>query len=332
MNTAFDYVSSFEEYEFQQLKKHLKRDRLERRCFLSGHALNLQARQTAGFKVNRYLSGEMTGAMFVSGLQSKVVPPSRSGAVETFGFTQPARNKIRRAVENSQLDLKYFLTLTFAPSAAQPWHLDENGNIRHDYAKYRLSRLFDALQIHCKRKFNEALLYVWVAELQKNGNIHFHVLLNRRLPLEYYRRLWNIGNIDVQYISDSNHAVNYMRKYMTKTDNALIKGNRYGIASGLRETMKPIENIICCADSNDLQDGNKDHVEVLDLIKAMKDEIETGGGIVLDFGFSIPAPRRSREYIDKKTKQKKKSKGVHKKLAGNLYQLITEHDFDSCPF
>lgn len=330
MNTVFDYCSSYEEYEFQKLKKHLASDRLERRLFLAGNPLSLKVQQTVGFKVRRYLSGEMTGAMFTTGLLNKIVPPSRSGSIETSGFTAPARQKIRRAVENSDLPLNYFLTLTFAPSTCKAWEKDEKGNIRHDFAKFKLHRLLDALTKNIKRNFKKDLLYVWVAELQKNGNIHFHVLLNHRFPLEYYRRRWKVGNIDVQYINDNNHAVNYMRKYMTKEDNAIIKGNRYGIASGLRETMKPLEENICLNRTGEINDEHKPHVDVMDLVKVMRQEIENGGGIVLDFGFNIPRPRRERLYKDKKTGKHKRSKGVHKKLADNVYQLIT--DFEEIPF
>lgn len=318
----YERFASFADYERNLLYKSVRSCRLERRLYLADKRIS-QAQQTSGFKVRKYNSGEMSGAMFTTGLTGKIIPAVRSGAVETFGFTVPARNKIRRAVENSELPLQYFLTLTFAPASCQPWQKDSVGNIRHDFAKFRLHRFLDALSKHVKRRYSEELSYVWVAELQKNGNIHFHILLNKRLPIAYYRKLWTVGNTDIQHIQDSNHAVNYMRKYMTKEDNSLIKGNRYGICAALRKTMKPLEEIITSRINSEPVKDEKNHVDVLNLIQAMRSEIEFGGGTVLDFGFSIPRPRRERFYIDKKTKERKKTKGVHRKLADNVYQLIT---------
>lgn len=329
MNLArYDYVSSFEDYRLQVLKKHLYSYSLERRLFLLDNSRPVQ--QSAGFKVRRFNSGEMTGALFTTGNQSKVIPSPRAGSISTASFTLPARQKIRRSVENSALPLNYFLTLTFAPKQCHEWEKDENGNIRHDFAKFRLHRLLDALTKHCKRRYNEKLLYVWVAELQKNGNIHFHILLNQRLPVAYYRKLWTRGNIDVQYINDNNHAVNYMRKYMTKEDNAVIQGNRYNICAELRETMKPIEEEICRATTVEIKDGISSHASVLNVVKSMREEIESRGGIVLDFGFNIPRPRRERQYLDKTTGKKRRTKGVRRDLADNVYQLINSDE--SLPF
>jgi hypothetical protein len=40
------------------------------------------------------------------------------------------------------------------------------------------------------RKEFKALQYLWVAERQDNGNIHFHIILNKRLPIRKYNALW----------------------------------------------------------------------------------------------------------------------------------------------
>ena len=40
------------------------------------------------------------------------------------------------------------------------------------------------------RKRFKALQYLWVAERQDNGNIHFHIILNNRLPIRKYNALW----------------------------------------------------------------------------------------------------------------------------------------------
>ena len=314
-----------------------------------------ESRFSAGFKVRQYSSGEMTGGQFTTGHQTKIIPPSRCGALETTGFTQSGRNKIRRAVENAGVDLNYFLTLTFSPSLLKPWHLDQNGKVRHDYAKHKLKNFRDALTKQCKRRYNDKFLFVWVAELQKNGNIHFHMLMNRRFPIHpYYIKkddasrtkhyfpkvkgktpfnltdLWNQGEnaVDVKYINDSNHAVNYMRKYLTKDEESVIQGNRYNISTELRERMKPTEtNIVLLHDDEIAEFGTG---STMAIIKAFRDDIESRGGTVLEFGVSIPAPRRSREFVDKKGK-KRQSKGVQKKLAGDVLRLITG-GYEDTPF
>lgn len=40
------------------------------------------------------------------------------------------------------------------------------------------------------RKEFKALQYLWVAERQDSGNIHFHVIINQRLPIRKYNALW----------------------------------------------------------------------------------------------------------------------------------------------
>lgn len=48
-----------------------------------------------------------------------------------------------------------------------------------------LNKFLTALRKHFAR-----LQYVWVAERQKNGNIHFHLIINRYLPIARYNGLW----------------------------------------------------------------------------------------------------------------------------------------------
>ena len=43
--------------------------------------------------------------------------------------------------------------------------------------------------VQCRKKF-PALQYFWVAERQDNGNIHFHMILNKRLPVGRWNALW----------------------------------------------------------------------------------------------------------------------------------------------
>lgn len=78
--------------------------------------------------------------------------------------------------------------------------------------------------------------YVWKAERQKNGNLHFHILTNTFIPAGEIRLIWNrlqykLGfitkfyekhghydpnSIDVKKVKNESGMVNYMLKYMLK--------------------------------------------------------------------------------------------------------------------
>lgn len=331
--------------------------------------------QRLGFKVRRYSSGEMTGGCFFSGSRSASSPPPvRSGVLESSTFTQRARIKIRRASECSPVDLKYFVTLTFSPRSLcvdwrnvkwgktkpdgyttpfltdatglpapvlQPWHFNDNGSVRHDFAKYKIKKFLNTCSVFAFRRDSSAhdlaltfgpqlpvmrMQYVWVAELQENGNIHFHILTDKYFPIAKLSEWWNqsTNSVDVKRLDDSRHAINYMRKYMTKDENSLIQGNRYFITKGLHDAMKPEEEIITSSIPDDVnQVPWGEGASVREMLQAMKTEITRHGGTVLDFGFSCPAPRRSRLFKDKKTGEKKWSSGVSRQLSSFVLSAIS---------
>lgn len=84
-------------------------------------------------------------------------------------------------------------------------------------------------------KRRPGLLYVWKAECQDNGNVHFHVTSNAFYHYEKLRRDWNkainkLGYVDRSGLDSPNstdvHAVSkvknlagYMIKYLSKSDN-----------------------------------------------------------------------------------------------------------------
>lgn len=43
--------------------------------------------------------------------------------------------------------------------------------------------------VQCRKKFTN-FQYFWVAERQENGNIHFHTIMNKRLPVGRWNALW----------------------------------------------------------------------------------------------------------------------------------------------
>lgn len=97
--------------------------------------------------------------------------------------------------------------------------------------------------------------YLWVAELQKNGNIHFHILVDRPIHHKEVRNLWNKAQEKLGYISafesknghrDPNstdiHSLKsiqnpsaYITKYMSKQESPQrkIEGRVWGSSKNL---------------------------------------------------------------------------------------------------
>ncbi len=320
LQAQYGSFRSFEDYQLRQ-KLRTAEGRAE---FYKQHAVEHVSR--SGFKVRSYRSGEVTGAQFTTGRQGKVLPSPRRGELITDGFTVQAKVKIRRAVECADSFLGKFCTLTFAPSMLNPWELDAQGNIRHDFAKYKLKKFLNTCSVKQKR-LGRILNYVWVAELQENGNIHFHILWDQFFDIKWLTKIWGQANnsVDIQRMNNPVHASRYMRKYMTKDESCEIHGNRYNISAGLRATMKPIEKLIAditATEAEQFPEAAKSFSGLRHTLLSLQEDIEERGGTVLDFGFSIPMPRASVEYTTKKG-EKKRSKGVDPRLGKGLISLLT---------
>lgn len=282
-----------------------------------------------GYKVNLFPSGEMSGAMYSRNTQSR--PPRMFGSAVSLKMTHSARQKIRRAVENSPYNLNVFMTLTFAPSVERKklscadlndYATFRNPPVSHSYAKKELVRFLNTLSKRQRRTVDERergeyLQYIWTAELQKNGNIHFHILLNTRFPIFWLTRTWKQANnsVDVKSLTNGDHAARYISKYISKDEASTIEGRRYYITEGLRESMKP---------STIIYEGLQMKKEIQEILQAMKEDIESEGGTLLDFGFHIPKPKRSRPYKDKKGK-KKFTKSTSSRIQAPLLELLDEH-------
>lgn len=330
--SRFDSPESlFGKKTFWQLRRELQSDSQRRTAFLRDNLPDCSSH--LGFKVRSYRSGECTGAQYLTGAQYKVIPPARTGEVETTTFTRASRVKIRRAAECSQRLLKFFCTLTFSPSHLRPWELDEGGAVRHDFAKYKLKKFLNTCAVKQKR-LNRVLSYMWVAELQDNGNIHFHILWDQFFDIKWLSKVWNQANnsVDIEKMNDSLHAAYYVQKYTTKdANNGAIKGNRYFISGELRSRMKPIENILFECSAEDLQESHEALDEIHENLRLIKDGIESRGGQVFGYGFSIPRPRSSKEYTDKKTGERKKTKAVDPRLSRRVLKFISPV-YESSPF
>lgn len=98
--------------------------------------------------------------------------------------------------------------------------------------------------------------YFWRAEAQKNGNIHFHLLIDKYLPKEELQKHWNnclisLGYIDefekkfshrnpptthIEQIPSNQTIIEYVIKYVGKSESdRKIEGRIWGMSDKLRE-------------------------------------------------------------------------------------------------
>jgi hypothetical protein len=290
----------------------------------------LVASEVPVFRFSRFVTGEISAAYYLSGNVSKVKPPARSGPVETTCFRQKAKTKVRRATECSSVPLTTFVTLTFSPRKVHAETPELIECFRHPllddfigptfpvvdqvWAKSKLVNFRKALTMktnrqidcklaemglpeigppekrHLKHRANHQLRFLWVAELQESGNIHFHALTNKYIPVAYLRKIWSHGRSNIKKLNDAEHAARYMVKYMTKDERAVIRGNRYNISACLREDSKPVYI--------DHAEGST-AISMRKSINLMRLLITENGGYVIGtggFGINIPHPRRSKAY------------------------------------
>ena len=140
-----------------------------------------------------------------------------------------------------------------------------------------LKNFIDAL-----RKRYPAISYVWRAEVQKNGNIHFHILTDHFIPMHYVSYLWNkiqfkngylheymakkghmhAPSTEIKKVKNDKDLSKYMRKYMIKNlkkkageqlkmelNQRLITGKLWGCSDNL--LLKPYScevDALSCAD------------------------------------------------------------------------------------
>lgn len=117
------------------------------------------------------------------------------------------------------------------------------------------SRFIDRL-----KKDKGVQFYIWRAEPQENGNIHFHILCDRFIEWEWIRNVWNglqsrleyidafeqknghrnPNSTDVHELKKINHVARYICKYMTK-DKPLrkIDGRIWGCSSDFHKLRNP---------------------------------------------------------------------------------------------
>lgn len=131
------------------------------------------------------------------------------------------------------------------------------GKIDDYAAKRAFSRTLDKL-----KKYNFITEYVWRAEVQKRGALHFHMISTRYIPRERLRRIWSNAlratgemkgftvkyglkdtqGVNIKEVYSTEGAVKYIQKYLSKDSKGkrAIKGRQWGASDGLR-AFKPLD-------------------------------------------------------------------------------------------
>lgn len=187
---------------------------------------------------------------------------------------------------------------------AESYYLDK-GELKIKPKKYRLTFLtvtLPAKQAHTDQKIKSVVLnnfinklryhkkdlkYIWRAEPQENGNIHFHFILNLYVEMKLCDKLWHdslelLGYVTayekkwksrfpptnrIEYVYTAKQIVGYATKYMTKIEdrrkidgrnwyasqklNAMIKGETHISREWERDMLESLRKVgLYCAEND----------------------------------------------------------------------------------
>jgi hypothetical protein len=127
----------------------------------------------------------------------------------TYIITQAADKKVFNSKFNSSFIYKVgFLTLTLASK-----QIHSDNEIKQ--------ALLNQFLIECRKRYNMEN-YVWRAERQKNGNIHFHILTDSFLPYREIKQMWNRIQNKLGYVD--RFETKYRHKQPNSTDIHSLRG------------------------------------------------------------------------------------------------------------
>lgn len=127
-----------------------------------------------------------------TGTLSRSAASRMKRAIEYLGLISKSKKVWNPAKFNHFFFKQSFITLT----------LPERQRHSDNQCKLLLLKPFiDAL-----RKKYPSLSYVWKAERQKNGNIHFHIVTDHYIPIRYINNRWN------RILWDNGYLKQYMRQ------------------------------------------------------------------------------------------------------------------------
>jgi hypothetical protein len=140
------------------------------------------------------------------------------------------KRSIRELAEGKKLNR--FLTLTLDPKLID----------RDDPVAY-INKAFAKWRTYLKRQFHVSITYIRVLEFQKNGNPHFHILVDRFISQVWIKQSWQaVGGgqfVNIKFV-DLHHISRYLSKYLTKDLllSAPKRSRRVTVSRGLRLLVK----------------------------------------------------------------------------------------------
>lgn len=153
-------------------------------------------------------------------------------------------------------------------------------------------KLLDSFLIKVKKK-HDIKHYLWKAELQKNGNVHFHIILDKYIHWRTIRSIWNKIQEKLNYISDfeakhghkdanstdvksikSSKIVSfYISKYITKKEKykecRKLEGRVWGCSDSLRE-LKYYEKVVNTYIYENFETYNNTDYEFFQILREMQ--------------------------------------------------------------
>ena len=168
----------------------------------------------------------------VYGIQSgKNQSGKKSGSVKSEGNLNRSKKNLRRLINANVTGHDLFITLTY-----------ESNMLDIDKGKNDVKNFVKRWNYERKKENKESLKYVYVAEFQKRGAVHFHCLFFNvgYIANKDLRDLWGHGFVRVNKIDDVDNVGAYVVKYMQKDmiDIRLSSKDLYGRSRGLKS---PIE-------------------------------------------------------------------------------------------
>lgn len=181
------------------------------------------------------------------GLVSPAVARLIGKKVDLLLQISPYQTVFNPITSKSQRFQLVFITLTIPAQDEQPAH------------RSIMKECFKPIITHLKNKsgVND---YVWKAELQKNGTIHYHIATNRFIHYSEIKNEWNRlldkcgllngfkrehghshpNSTDIHAAKSSRQIRNYIRKYMSKSndDDRPIDGKVWGCSLNLKRSVQ----------------------------------------------------------------------------------------------
>jgi len=138
--------------------------------------------------------------------------------------------------------------------------------------------ILNTFLIYLKRKSN-LQNYIWISEKQKNGNIHFHLILDRYVHYSHIREIWNFAQEKLGYISEFervnghrnpnstdikalkniNNPSAYLIKYISKGSDGLFQCGRMWNCSKKLNEIEPFTCLVDAETDDMLRKFQKEH-------------------------------------------------------------------------